>query len=422
MRVQLLALLPVALPAVALFTTGCGGLYEDVPVYGEDGPNAAVDARIAQIRAQAAPGSVEAISASQPVEVGQNVDVNAAEPPDTYSDTDPSALTDFQSALAPYGAWSDDSTYGTVWQPDPNVVGADFQPYVTAGHWDYYNDDYVWASDYDWGWAPFHYGRWAWIAGRGWCWIPGRRYAGAWVSWRVGAPGYGYIGWGPLAPTWGWRNGSVFALNAPRVPYAFCDTHSFFDHDLHGHMVRGNELTVVGGSTRPWNEGRTPANPTVGGAPPPSRLGVVPPPSSIHAATPGTPGLARALAYSRPSTAVQFGAHAPVASATMHATQVPFRGNIDHPIATAPHYNGVAPTPYHVYPNAHYPSQTIGAQRYNVAPRYSVPSYGSYGSYGRYGGGGFSGGGYHAPVSSPTYSHSYSHGGGFHGGGHGGHR
>ena len=33
---------------------------------------------------------------------------------DEYADTDPSALTEFKPALAPYGAWVDDSTYGTI--------------------------------------------------------------------------------------------------------------------------------------------------------------------------------------------------------------------------------------------------------------------------------------------------------------------
>src|SRR5262245_56205214 len=99
------------------------------------------------------------------------------EDPDSYQDNDPSALTDFRAPLEPYGTWVDDSTYGTVWQPSRTVVGADFVPYSTAGHW-VYDDDWVWVSDYEWGWAPFHYGRWVWIDGRGWIWIPGRVYRG----------------------------------------------------------------------------------------------------------------------------------------------------------------------------------------------------------------------------------------------------
>jgi hypothetical protein len=102
-------------------------------------------------------------------------------PGSDYDDTDPSALTDFRGALDPYGSWGQDPTYGTVWVPSQSVVGDDFTPYVTAGHW-VYDDDYTWVSDYDWGWVPFHYGRWVYGPSFGWGWVPGRRYAPAWVS------------------------------------------------------------------------------------------------------------------------------------------------------------------------------------------------------------------------------------------------
>src|SRR4051812_8767128 len=106
---------------------------------------------------------------------------------DAYADTDPSALSDFREPLAPYGSWTDDGTYGTVWMPDATVVGADFAPYQSAGHWALDdNEDWIWQSDYDWGYVPFHYGRWVWIGGRGWAWIPGRVYAPSWVTWRIG--------------------------------------------------------------------------------------------------------------------------------------------------------------------------------------------------------------------------------------------
>src|SRR5882724_6357902 len=65
---------------------------------------------------------------------------SSAEPPNpseysTAADTDPSALGDFHDSLAPYGTWEEDATYGTVWVPASTVVGADFTPYVSAGHW-----------------------------------------------------------------------------------------------------------------------------------------------------------------------------------------------------------------------------------------------------------------------------------------------
>src|SRR5260221_14505096 len=49
-----------------------------------------------------------------------------------YADTDPSALTVFQSDLSPYGMWVVDDNYGTVWVPNGTVVGADFAPYQSA--------------------------------------------------------------------------------------------------------------------------------------------------------------------------------------------------------------------------------------------------------------------------------------------------
>src|SRR2546427_11641808 len=54
---------------------------------------------------------------------------------------------DYQQALAPYGAWVDDGSYGPAWQP---ALGEEGQPYVdgsaasTGGGW-------AWASDEAWG-------------------------------------------------------------------------------------------------------------------------------------------------------------------------------------------------------------------------------------------------------------------------------
>jgi len=43
---------------------------------------------------------------------------------------------DYQQALAPYGAWADDGSYGHVWQPP---VDEDWQPYVD-GSWSWTGD------------------------------------------------------------------------------------------------------------------------------------------------------------------------------------------------------------------------------------------------------------------------------------------
>ena len=77
------------------------------------------------------------------------------------------------------------------------MVGDDFSPYATGGDWLQTEYGWTWISDWDWGWAPFHYGRWLAVAERGWCWMPGTLWGPAWVSWRAGG---GYVGWAPLAP------------------------------------------------------------------------------------------------------------------------------------------------------------------------------------------------------------------------------
>lgn len=159
-------------------------------------------------------------------------------------DTDPSALTTFRPALDPYGVWVNDPTYGTVWVPNRDVVGSDFAPYVSRGRWSLTADnDWIWVSDYPFGWAVFHYGRWVWTTSSGWAWIPGRTYANAWVVWRVPTAGYSYVGWAPMPPTWGWRGGYAFSLwYSPPLPYVFCPSAYLFDYHLHYHIVRDRHL------------------------------------------------------------------------------------------------------------------------------------------------------------------------------------
>lgn len=123
---------------------------------------------------QAAPQQDDYAYDGQSVEDQQDVDFNA-----------------FYDALSPYGNWENDNEYGQVWvNNDPAFV-----PYYSNGNWAYTNDGWAWVSNYNWGWAPFHYGRWAY---RGhWMWVPGYDWAPAWVSWRTGGD---YYGWAPLGP------------------------------------------------------------------------------------------------------------------------------------------------------------------------------------------------------------------------------
>ena len=248
---------------------------------------------------------------------------------DSYADTDPSALTDFRPALDPHGAWADDPNYGTVWAPNADEVGPDFQPYVSAGHWTY-DGDYAWASDYEWGWAAFHYGRWVWLQGRGWAWVPGRSYAGAWVVWRVGEDGYAYVGWAPLAPAWGWRDGVAGALGfQPQEPYVFCPSQDVFSPTVGAHVVAGEPAGIIAAHTHAVvpapavQPARVTARPTVqpkARGPSPESLGIavaqIPRPARTDLA------LARARQFARPSTAMPLGAR-PAMVHVVRATMPP---------------------------------------------------------------------------------------------------
>jgi hypothetical protein len=106
--------------------------------------------------------------------------------------TDP----EIAAALGGYGQWIETDDYGEVWRPDATVVGADFTPYESGGSWADTDAGWAFASDYSWGWLPFHYGRWAWFHDY-WGWVPGHRWGPAWVEWRHGG---GVVGWRPLGP------------------------------------------------------------------------------------------------------------------------------------------------------------------------------------------------------------------------------
>lgn len=108
-----------------------------------------------------------------------------------YSDI---SLQVFYDELSSFGDWVDNPDYGYVWRPD---VGRDFRPYYTNGHWVMTKYGNTWVSDYEWGWAPFHYGRWFHDRHDGWIWAPDTEWGPAWVTWRTGG---GYYGWAPLAP------------------------------------------------------------------------------------------------------------------------------------------------------------------------------------------------------------------------------
>jgi hypothetical protein len=106
------------------------------------------------------------------------------------------SLQSFYDELSPYGTWIQDPQYGYVWRPD--VEQGDFRPYYTNGRWVMTEYGNTWVSNYDWGWAPFHYGRWVYNRYNEWVWIPDTTWGPAWVSWRSGD---GYYGWAPMGPS-----------------------------------------------------------------------------------------------------------------------------------------------------------------------------------------------------------------------------
>ena len=121
------------------------------------------------------------------------------------------SLQSFYDELAPYGVWIKDSQYGYVWRPD--VDQEDFRPYYTNGRWAMTEYGNTWVSNYDWGWAPFHYGRWVYNHYNQWVWLPDTVWGPAWVNWRSGGGNYG---WAPMGPSISF--GINFGRGGYRVP------------------------------------------------------------------------------------------------------------------------------------------------------------------------------------------------------------
>ena len=219
-----------------------------------------------QIMVRAATAAFFVACASSEQQVKPETPADQANPLATEDDDmDPSVLARFREPLAPYGRWVDDITYGTIWIPDAGVVGPDFVPYVAAGHWALGQDDqWTWVSDYDWGWAPFHYGRWIWIEGTGWAWIPGGVYAPAWVVWRTAYEDEPYIGWAPLPPSWYWFSGApvrVVVVLEPR--FVFVPSRHALGSPPREHALAAPRGAAIASHSRPFvapdSAGRYPA-------------------------------------------------------------------------------------------------------------------------------------------------------------------
>ena len=277
---------------------------------------------------------------------------------DTYDDQDPSALSDFRQPLDPYGTWADDPTYGTVWVPAASAVGTGFTPYVSAGHWAYDND-YVWVSDYPWGWAPFHYGRWVLIEGRGWAWIPGREYRGAWVEWSVD-DGYSYLGWAPMGPEFVWFGGVAVGYRGYWGPrWAYCPRADVFAPRIGARVIAGPGAAAIAGRMRPYAV----ANVRVGG-PPPARFGYTA--AQVPRVT-ATASVTRAQEFARPSTAQALGARPPARVAAAPAANGAFTGARPPLTGARPPLTGARPS---------YPSPVSQPNQVDV-PRTSAPPIGA---------------------------------------------
>jgi hypothetical protein len=149
----------------------------------------------------------------------------------------------FYDGLAPYGNWINYPGYGYVWMPN---AGPDFMPYNTNGNWIYTEAGWTWASNYSWGWAPFHYGRWFYEGGYGWMWVPGNEWAPAWVSWRGGND---YYGWAPLGPNVS-IDIALGSYNPPANYWNFVPRRYMGSAQWHNYYVdRSRNVTIINNTT-----------------------------------------------------------------------------------------------------------------------------------------------------------------------------
>ena len=162
------------------------------------------------------------------------------------------SLETFYEELSPYGVWINDPQYGRVWRPD--VDQDEFRPYYSKGHWEMTRYGNTWVSDYDWGWAAFHYGRWHYTGRMGWLWIPDTHWGPAWVSWRSGG---GHYGWAPLGP------GINLNMSIGRIPdfyWVFVPQSSIYYSRYPGYDSRRNlgiyHNTVIINNTYVYNQNR----------------------------------------------------------------------------------------------------------------------------------------------------------------------
>jgi hypothetical protein len=151
----------------------------------------------------------------------------------------------FYDQLSPYGQWVDNPDYGYVWIPS---AGSDFTPYLTNGYWTLTDDGWTWVSNYEWGWAPFHYGRWDYNDSyNGWYWIPDNQWGPSWVTWRRSE---GYYGWAPMRPGISINASFGRSNNVPYNQWNFVRDRDIERNDIGKNFIdRRNNGNIYKGST-----------------------------------------------------------------------------------------------------------------------------------------------------------------------------
>ncbi len=150
----------------------------------------------------------------------------------------------FYQELAPYGEWLTMPGHGRVWRP---AVSGDFRPYYTNGYWTLTEYGNTWVSDYEWGWAPFHYGRWLYDPYYGWVWVPDVHWGPAWVVWRNGG---GYYGWAPMGPGISINISVGGGYNAPPDWWVFIPQRYIMHRNFHRHYHGPRQnVTIINKTT-----------------------------------------------------------------------------------------------------------------------------------------------------------------------------
>ena len=140
---------------------------------------------------------------------------------------------DFRQELRPYGQWLVVAPFGRVWAPNPAIVGKDFTPYLTDGHWEYSPKGWSFASGFRFGDLVFHYGRWVRVQSLDWLWVEDKVWGPSWVDWKVGSE---YVGWAPTLP--------VAAGGPPPAPpeFVFVKARNFARPEIEKFRVAGDDV------------------------------------------------------------------------------------------------------------------------------------------------------------------------------------